>query len=436
MKPTTKHFVTFFLPYAIILIAIFSVISFPNLSLPYIFYLNNTAFAWTASFFILLVLFFSMRYFFDNINQRDSSVITYFLIWTIICIIRGMFVADGYWEYKGLITNITGLMLPLVAYSATNKVIVQSILSYYIKYALPLFLILIFLVQTDAYGFYLMPVSFLLLFLPALSTRQRILLLFFTAIVFLADLNARSNIVKFSIPIMLLIIYYMRDKISSKTLEIVRLTLIIAPLVFFTLAVMGVFNVFNMSDYLGDYEVTGTNNEGQRVELNVASDTRTFIYEEVLESAIYNNYWIFGRTPARGNDSVSFGAESFELTKRYERLANEVGIANVFTWMGVVGVILYFLIFFRASFLAVNRSKNIYAKMVGIYVAFRWAYSWVEDVNNFSLNYFMLWIMIGMCFSYSFRSMSNYEVTIWIRGAFDYRYLNFTKYLKREENEE
>ena len=72
--------------------------------------------------------------------------------------------------------------------------------------------------------------------------------------------------------------------------------------------------------------------------------------------------------------------------------------------------------------------------MLGIYVAFRWLYSWVEDVNNFSINYFMLWIMIGMCLSTSFRSMTDYEVTIWIRGAFDKRYLNFEEHLKKEEN--
>ena len=72
---------------------------------------------------------------------------------------------------------------------------------------------------------------------------------------------------------------------------------------------------------------------------------------------------------------------------------------------------------------------------MGIYVAFRWFYSWVEDINNFSLNYFMLLLMIGLCFSHSFRIMSNYEVAIWARGIFDKRYIDFDKHLKEEENE-
>lgn len=435
MKPTTKHFVNYSLPYIIILVAITSVIAFPNPIFPYISKLDNTAISWMLSTSVLIILFFSMMYFYDDINKKNTRVITCFFIWIVICIVRGFFVAENYWDIKALITNAFGLLLIVIAYSATNKVIVQTILLYYVKYALPLFLFLIILINPDAYGFYLVPVSFLLLFIPALTRRDRVVLLFFTAIVFVADLGARSNVVKFAMPAIILLVYYFRDYLSNFILEIVRLVLIITPIVLFILGVTGVFNVFHTTDYLGEQNITKTAYDGTQYEENLAGDTRTFIYEEVITSALKNDYWILGRTPARGNDSASFGADSFALTQRYERIANEVGIANVFTWMGGVGVALYFLVFFRASFLAVNRSNNIYAKMLGIYVAFRWLFSWIEDVNNFTLNYFMLWIMIGMCFSASFRLMTDYEVTIWIRGVFDKRYLNFDKYLKKEENE-
>ena len=120
------------------------------------------------------------------------------------------------------------------------------------------------------------------------------------------------------------------------------------------------------------------------------------------------------------------------MTGRYERISNEIGLANVFTWTGIIGVVLFSLIFFRASYLAVNRSKSIYAKMLGIYVAFRWLYSWIEDVNDFSLNYFMLMVMIGLCFSESFRNMTNKDITIWVRGIFDVRYVRLQQYLYKK----
>lgn len=180
----------------------------------------------------------------------------------------------------------------------------------------------------------------------------------------------------------------------------------------------------------------GVDGEGNIVEQDIIVDTRTFLYVEVLESAINNDYWLLGRTPARGNDSDTFGVISAELTGRNERLQNEIGLANVFTWTGLVGVILYFLIFYRASFLAINKSRNIYVKMIGIYVAFRWLYSWIEDINNFTLNYFMLMIMLGLCYSYSFRNMTDNEITIWARGIFDVRYIRMQQVLFKKENNE
>lgn len=435
MKPTIRHFVSLSLPYTIVLIAFFTIVGLyrPDFSLLSLF--DVTAIRWFFSFLILYVFFYASTIFFDDVNKNNLVVIKIYLFWMLICIVRGVFAAENYWDWKGLTSNTLAILLPVMAYAATNKVIVQSLLSNYIKYGLPLFIVLSVLMITDAYGRYLMPISFLLLFLPALTRSQKVVLLFFTAVVLFANIHARSNIIKFGVPFIVLLIYYWQDNLSVKTLEWVRLFFIIAPFVFFALGVTNVFNVLNMGEYLGRLEVTGTDFDGEERNLNISDDSRTFLYIEVIQSAINNDYWVFGRTPARGNDSAFFGDEQYELTGRDERLGNEFGIANVFTWTGIVGVILYFLIFYRASYVAIHQSNNIYAKMIGIYVAFRWMYSWVEDINNFSLNYFMLWIMIGLCFSHSFRIMSNYEVTVWIRGVFDKRYVEFDKHLKEENNE-
>ena len=435
MKFTLKHFVANVLPYGIIFIAIFSILPYPSSNFTYLAKLNITAIWWVIIFSFLTLFFLSNKYFLDERNKKNLVVVSLYLIWILISMLRGAFVAELYWDWKALVNNSMGLLLPIVVYTATNKVIVQSTLANYIRFGLPLFLVLMFLIRTDAYGFFLMPVSFLLLFLPALSSKQRLILLFFTAIVIGADFGARSNIIKFGFPLFVLVIYYFKEKISIKFLEGVRLLMIIAPFVFLSLGITGVFNVFKMSDYLGEFRATGLDDHGDRNVIDVTADTRTFLYVEVIQSAINNNYITFGRTPARGNDSATFGPIAYEFTGRDERLENEVGILNVFTWTGIVGVIFYFFIFYRASYLAINRSNNIYSKMLGVFVAFRWIYSWVEDINIVSLNYFMLWIMIGLCFSYSFRIMSDKEVTIWVRGIFDNRYLNYEKYRKKEENE-
>ncbi|SFK80666.1 hypothetical protein SAMN05216357_106115 [Porphyromonadaceae bacterium KH3CP3RA] len=430
MNRVNKQILSHFLPVTIILLAVYSVAPYLRPGVPLAGIMGNTTMWWVVSFIILFAFFLSRRYFFDKRNQENMLIVWIYLLWNLISIIRGIFAAEIYWDWKGLIGNAMALMLPIVIFASTNKMVVQSLLSFFMKYALPLFVVFSVIVRTDAYGFYLIPISFLVLFFPALTNRQKMILLVITVFIILVDLGARSNVIKFGIPFFILLFYYFRKSISVKMMEWVRIALFVVPLIFFSLGVSGIFNVFNTEDYIkGDYSAKGVGGDGTVVEQDLMADTRTFLYEEVLESAIHNNYWLLGRTPARGNDSYTFGMLAAELTGRYERLSNEIGLANVFTWTGIVGVILYSLIFFRASYLAVNRSRNIYAKMLGIYVAFRWLYSWIEDINNFTLNYFILMMMMGLCFSESFRSMSVRDVTIWVRGIFDVRYVRLQQYL-------
>lgn len=437
MNTINKHIISHLLPISILLLAVYSVIPYIKPGIPMASLLDNTVLWWGISAFILIGFFLSRYYFFDKRNTDNMMIIWIYLLWNVMCIVRGMFVAEIYWDWKGLIGNSMALLMPIIIFSATNKMVVQSLLATYIKYALPLFLLFGLMIRTDAFGFYLIPITFLLLFLPILNKRQKTLLLGATFIVLVADLGARSSVIKFSLPLLILIIYYFRNIIPVKAIETLRLSLFIIPILFLVLGVSGVFNVFKMNEYIkGEYTSMGVDGEGNIVEQDIIVDTRTFLYVEVLESAVNNNYWLLGRTPARGNDSDTFGVLAAELTGRYERIENEIGLANVFTWTGIVGVILYFLIFYRATFLAINKSRNIYVKMLGVYVAFRWLFSWIEDVNNFSLNYFMLMIMLGLCFSYSFRNMTDNEIIIWARGIFDVRYVRLQQILfKKEINE-
>lgn len=405
---------------SIIPITIMSVTYFPSPLLPLLTLLQSTTFWWTIKVLILVAFMYASHAFFDTRNTQALKVVKWYLVWNAINCFRGFFVAEYYWDTKGLVGNTMALMLPIVAYAATNKMLVQSILSRYVKYALPLFIVFVFLVNSDAHGFYLVPVSVLMIFFPALTTRWRWMVVGFTLFVLFINLDARSNVIKFLVPVALLGFYYLRRSLTVRLLEVVRLHLIIVPIVLFALAVSGIFNIFRMDEYIGGtHEVVKMDLEGEMVEYNLKSDTRTFLYTEVLYTAQVYNFWWIGRSPARGNISEAFGEG--DETGRGERLANEVAVLNIFTWTGIIGVILYLFIFYKASYLAVNESNNIYSKMLGLMVGFRWMYSWVEDVNEFQLNYFMLWLMIGLCFSKSFRDMTDKEVKVWVHGIFDFR---------------
>ena len=387
--------------------------------------LGNTFMWWTIEAAVLFILFWDFRYSYHGMEDRKlNRPIKWYLLWNIISIIRGIFVAEIYWDYKALTDVGMALLIPVVAFISIDESKVQEILSFFLKYTLPIALILFPFIPVGAWGFYLFPISFLMIFFPVLPWKGKVLVLGISLIAMFGDLGARSHTIKYGMPILLLLIFYTTQKfsLSLKVMEFFRKTLIVAPFLFFTLAVTGTFEIFKMDQYIkGNYVAESVNQQGKIEEENLTADTRTDLYEEVIASALKYDYWLIGRSPARGNETKLF--ESLEeITGRKERLANEVAILNVFTWTGVIGILFFFFVFYRASFLAINRSANIYSKMIGLFIAFRWLYAWVEDYNGFNMNNFVIWMMIGICFSSSFRNMNNAEVGLWIRGVFNKKY--------------
>lgn len=387
--------------------------------------LGNTFLWWITGAATLILFLKAKTKYYDSKNEQSLFFLKLYLLWNICCIIRGAFIAENYWEVKNLITMGLVLLLPLTIYISSNRELVQLLFIKYMRFILPLFFVFALVIDNTGYGPFLIPVSFVLLFLPLLSMKWKFVMLFFTLIVFLFAVSSRSSVIKFAVPLILSLLYYFRYILGKTWPAIGRVLLLIAPIILFTLGITGQFNVFKMDEYINGSYTTIQNNEESE---SLTTDTRTGLYVEVIASAIKNNYVWIGRTPARGNDSILFGELIEEETKtgKFERYANEVSILNIFTWTGLIGVILYFLVFFRASFLAIYKSKSWFMKVLGLYISFRWTYSWVEDFSRFDLSYILLWMTIGMCYSTSFRQMNDAEFKYWIRGIFDVRYLKAT----------
>ena len=406
------YFVLKYLPFLFLPVAIISLLPYTWLAI------DNTFFWWIVKAAILYVMVMSLYVNYDTSHRKVMTFISIYLGWNLLAFFHGFFMAEMYWDWKALINNTMGIMVPLLAFSATNLAVSQELLSKYMKWTFPFFPITIPFVLLGTWGEYLAPLTFFLFFLPVIPMRYKLIILAGTLAVVTSSLDSRSDIIKFSIPILLLV-YYLFKKIPLKiAFELPRLGLMFAPIILFTLAISGIFNPFAMKDY-AEMAPIETDRETSK---EITADTRTGLYVEVIQSAIKHNSWLIGRSPARGNDTELFGNWMEGITGRRERYGNEASILNIFTWTGIIGVILYFLIFWRVTFLAIHRSNNIFAKMIGVYLAFRWLYAWVEDFNVFNLNYFTLWLMIGLCMSKAFRELTDDGVTIWARGIFDRRY--------------
>lgn len=390
---------------------------------------NVTYFWWSVDFVLLLLMLHLKRIYYNpENNMKLIWPVLFFLIWNGISMIRGGFAAEYYWDWKQLIANGMVLFIPLSIYIFTNPVFVQNLIRFWLKYALFAFFVLIpFIVYSDVYGRYLAPVLLLLLILPILPRRWQIITLIFTFLVLTAGFDARSNVLRFMAAMALGMVFYFRWFIKEWAMKTLHTVFMILPAILLVLAMTNTFNIFKMDEYIkGDYTVESTL-YGESTTEKLTSDTRTFLYIEVIESAIKNHYVLLGRTPARGYNSLYFGdTTAYDLgTDRMERYSSEVAIHNIFTWTGVIGVILYFLVFFRASFLAVYRSNNHFIKVIGLFVAFRWMYAFVEDFTTFDINYLVIWVLIGMCYSAGFRTMTNDQFKKWVKEMLPYYNVKF-----------
>ena len=302
-----KQIIEKYTPYLILIVTLSSISQWSRLPI------DITAIWWTVYAFIVLIFIKAKSTHYDRANDKEIIFIKWYLLWNAICIVRGLFIAENYWEWKNLVGTGFVFLLPLSIYITTNSKIVLQLISTWIKYALPAFFIIsLTFINPNAVGRYLMPVSFLLIFFPILNGKLKGIVLFFSLVVILWDLNARSNVIKFIVPFIFGLAYYFQGLLSINFLRVSRLVLLITPIIFFILGVTGKFNIFKMDEYIsGDYKATSVV-EGEIKEGSLTVDTRTFLYEEVIFSAIKYDYVFLGRTPARGNESPTFGMHTLK----------------------------------------------------------------------------------------------------------------------------
>ncbi|MDR3651535.1 MAG: hypothetical protein P4L34_01035 [Paludibacter sp.] len=379
-----------------------------------------------ASYSLMIIIFYILIKLETQITRLNLIIFIY-LIWGCIAILRGFFEAENYWDWKSfLLYNILIMLLPLVSVLGSKNKITQEIFFNFIKYLLPLSIIVFFLslksINTDGFARFVSPIYYFIIFIPLLSQKWKVRIILIAVLSFLSCIDSRSNLIRIIVSFGLMSVYYLRHVISKKILELIRILIFVIPVLLFILAVTGIFDVFDMDSYIkGDYSYTEKTKTGENEDQSLTADTRTFIYEEVIQSGIIRNTWLFGESAVSGYISETFFDSIYNEGSK-GREGSEVGILNIFNALGLIGVVLYTFVFFYASFLCVNRSRNYICKLLGIFIAFRWFYSWVEEFTDFDMNYFFLWLIIGLCFSESFRTMTNRELTIWVRGIFDKRY--------------
>ena len=338
------------------------------------------------------------------------------IAWNVITIIRGVFTAKGYWDWKYLVLD-TSLSL-LVPYAL--------ILGIMFEYSRRMFSFIV--TKLFLYGFLIIPltikldpvrelfargtvisVSFFILLSPYFKFKWRVLTFIVAAVSIYLSFDFRTNVIRICVATMIFTLYYVRRYIAAGVMKTACLICFAAPLLFLFLATTNQFNIFHPTDNIDKFEYAYENGD----EKNVAQDTRTFLYEEEFASMNANNSFIMGEGAAG-----TYKTEFFEdvVIKDEGRTGSEVGFLNTLLYAGIIGVLLHACMLFSACYYAVNYSNNFLCKMLGLFIAFRWVLFFIEDFGRYDMNYYFIWLAVGLCFSKRFRALTDADLS---------RYFNF-----------
>lgn len=396
-------------PYLIILLILENVVRkiFPFGKIAVVYsYLVYLAIAFICIFYFVLN-FKSLR----NKYPFLSFVYCFLIIYVMAGWIKLLFVPTGLFPF--FILQISTSFLAFGScFIMMNQTVRRKIMQLWWKF-IPIIFVLSFpLLEPSQYISMLYFTLFFFILTPFLSKKKKIIVVL--AIVFLCFFGMQQRIDYINVLISLLLwgIYKYSVIKSRKAFFRPFVMLMVLPLFFALLAKLRIFNVLNFESYVeGDYSTKAVG--------TLTDDTRTFLYEEAYSSAVKNNYWMWGRTPSYGYDSFwiknqldyEISQSALNVQGMMPQRGSEVFIVNIFTWCGVIGVFVFFLLYWKIGKLAVFKSNNRFMRVLGLYVGLFWLVSWIYH-PFFTLNqdYILLYFAIALICDPELRNMREIEL--------------------------
>ena len=137
---------------------------------------------WIVQFLIIgYIIRYKNSLFPTSLNYRLLNI---YLIWTIICIFRGLCIAENYWEYKNLISNGIALLIPIFLWVFCKPDVTHYVYRTWYRYAPIIFVIIFYWIVQRIPEFYLAPLLLLFCFFP-LFNRKYAFLIFITALIYI-----------------------------------------------------------------------------------------------------------------------------------------------------------------------------------------------------------------------------------------------------------
>ena len=356
---------------------------------------------------IFLLFLHSKKKFLTNF---DSGIyINLFLLYNIVVLLRGFLNAttEQDWIVFLVVDIPIHLFVHFTLFLAFNKNSIISIFSAFLSFGLIIGIIIYFLPFKYQFGFpkAVSPVYILILMIPFLSKKFGLFILALAFLSLFSDLESRSNVLNIIVALLIVITYYFKNShLTHPFIKLIRGVLLITPVVLLILGVFGIFNIFLIGEYL-------SNDENME---EILVDSRTGIYTDVFTQLKKDNVILFGLGASGKTDTYLLDSKSQDFSEIYNegRRGTESGMLNYIQWGGVLGGLIYFLLFVKGSYFGIYKSNNWFCVMLGLWVAYKGLFSFIEDRPNFSIDSIFIFFAIGICLNKEIRKFSDVDMKI------------------------
>lgn len=188
---------------------------------------------------------------------------------------------------------------------------------------------------------------------------------------------------------------------------------IVIPLSLLSLGLTGTFNIFN---YMGGMKVDIAVN-GNR-QYNV--DSRTSIYKDVFGELVAQGKLLYGLGERGKTETSLVENPNADYWKIYKdgRTQTEAGMLNFFQYGGFIGFFVYSFFLLTCSYYALFSSNNRYIKLIGVFMCFKYVFSFIEEPLTINVNSFNHFICCGICLNKKFRHFSESKISNYLNSIF------------------
>lgn len=350
---------------------------------------------WTA-----LILIIKTTLLYKNKKRRiiDWLVISLLSI-TFLQFLRFFILENG----ENLITTITNpyyglcLCIPILYYTTDSFLSLKFIYKYGMILA---FISSVICLRSNYYVMYLLPI--IIYYGIYLKTKSKIfiyLLLLFSLIFILKDAFIPDNLTGDTQRALLIpLSYSFAIIIAKKIKKFYRLIAVYIAIISITLPI----SLFCYSVATNESIFQQMNNL-ENEKLN--TDTRTFLYVELLTDLKKNDAFLQGLGIAKGYYSPFFSHRNSDL-----RDINEVHFLHYLMRGGGIWLILYMMVIIYSIFYAIKKSNNYLCLGGSIILSGYFFAGFICDINSFNFIHVILWFFISVCSSPKWNQLSNLEI--------------------------